>query len=80
MAALAAVADGDPSLRGTDEPDFAPDGKIGAAGLVSPEASLATSPLTIATMNGLHALVDLGFTYCYGGFAGRNYDDYNGET
>ena len=70
----------DTSLCGADEPDFTPDGKVGEAGLVSPEASLATSPLTIAMMNGLHGLVDLGLTYCFGGFAGRNYDHLNGET
>lgn len=73
-AAVAAVL----SLHETDEPDFAPDGSIGDAGLVSPEATLTTSPITIALLNGLHSLIDLGHTYCYGGFADRQYADFNG--
>jgi uncharacterized protein (DUF1501 family) len=62
------------------EPDYQPEGQVAAAGLVSPETSLATGPLTVGMFNAIHSLVDYGLTDCYGGFARRDYDQHNGGT
>jgi uncharacterized protein (DUF1501 family) len=62
------------------EPDYQPEGQVAEAGLVSPESSLATGPLTVGMFNAIHSLVDYGLTDCYGGFARRDYDNLNGGT
>jgi len=49
-------------------PDYAPNGRINEASLVSPEASLMTSDKIIALMNGLLSLGKFGLSYCQYGF------------
>ena len=39
-------------------------GPVGAAGLYSPEAQIANSPLIIGYLNGIVSLVDRGLTRC----------------
>jgi hypothetical protein len=49
------------------KPDYFPPGSIGRAGLVAPEAELATTPYLIGLMNGLRSLVSSGLTACNNG-------------
>mmetsp|Transcript_1494 Transcript_1494/g.3130 ORF Transcript_1494/g.3130 Transcript_1494/m.3130 type:complete len:1117 (-) Transcript_1494:133-3483(-) len=48
-------------------PDYASQGKIKSASLVSPEAQVMTGPKIINFLNGIISLVELGLTSCYGG-------------
>ena len=57
-----------PTVFNFYEPDYAPNGPIAAAGLVSPEAQLLTAPHVVGLMNGLCSLIDYGLTNCHGGF------------
>ena len=49
-------------------PEYQPPGPVSAAGLVSPEAQLATTPMTISFLNGMVALVRDGLSSCRSGF------------
>ena len=49
-------------------PDYSPDGAVGSARLVSPEAQVMTAPTTIAMLNGLSSLAHYGLTSCMSGF------------
>ena len=57
-----------PSVFSFFKPEFAPSGRIEDAGLVSPEAQLATAPLTIGYLNGIASLINFGLTSCGRGF------------
>jgi cullin-associated NEDD8-dissociated protein 1 len=57
-----------PSVFSFFKPEFAPSGRIEDAGLVSPEAQLATAPLTIGYLNGITSLINFGLTSCGRGF------------
>ena len=59
-----------PSVFGYYLPEFAPNGIVADAGLVAPEAQIATAPLTIGLLNGLSSLIDYGLTDCDYGFGG----------
>jgi len=56
-----------PSVFSFYPPDYQPSGPLGAAGLVSPEAMLATAPLTLGFLNGVGSLIKYGLTGCRGG-------------
>ena len=43
---------------------YAPDGALLEAGLVAPEAQLATTPFVVSFLNGVSSLVDYGLTSC----------------
>ena len=43
---------------------YAPDGALLEAGLVAPEAQLATTPFVVSFLNGVTSLVDYGLTSC----------------
>ena len=61
-----------PSVFGFFLPDFEPPGRIGQAGLVSPEAQALTGPNVVNYMNGMAALFLYGLSNCDNGFgAGR---------
>ncbi|KNC55363.1 ULK/ULK protein kinase [Thecamonas trahens ATCC 50062] len=49
-------------------PTNQPAGDLLSHGLYAPAAQLATPPIMIALLNGLHSLVDNGLTNCYDGF------------
>ena len=57
-----------PSVFNFYSPTYSPTGKVGDAGLVSPEAELLSAPNTVGLFNGLHALVDYGLSSCAQGF------------
>ena len=44
---------------------------VGAAGLVSPEAMLASAPFTLGFLNGVTSLVEYGLTYCSDGWGSK---------
>lgn len=48
-------------------PDYSPNGPLGAAGLVSPEAMLASAPFTLGFLNGVGSLIKYGLTECRAG-------------
>ncbi len=49
-------------------PDFRPHGRVGNAGLVSPEATLLDMPRIIGLLNGLKSVVKFGLSSCQRGF------------
>lgn len=49
-------------------PEYEPDGRPGAASLVSPEAQIMDMPKTIGLLNGIFSLIKYGLSNCYGGF------------
>lgn len=49
-------------------PEFSPAGPIQEAGLVAPEAQIATAPYLIGYLNGVTSLIDNGLTSCNRGF------------
>lgn len=54
-------------------PEYAPAGAVASAGMVAPEAQLATAPYTINYLNGIRSLiVNGGLTSCNSGFGERN--------
>eukprot|EP00603_Paraphysomonas_imperforata_P004238 CAMPEP_0114421664 /NCGR_PEP_ID=MMETSP0103-20121206/5199_1 /TAXON_ID=37642 ORGANISM="Paraphysomonas imperforata, Strain PA2" /NCGR_SAMPLE_ID=MMETSP0103 /ASSEMBLY_ACC=CAM_ASM_000201 /LENGTH=2411 /DNA_ID=CAMNT_0001590201 /DNA_START=27 /DNA_END=7262 /DNA_ORIENTATION=+ len=57
-----------PSVFSFYQPDFAPDGPVGAAGLVSPEGQLDTGPYLMSYLNGMDSLIEYGLTNCQDGF------------
>ena len=57
-----------PSVFNFYLPEFQPAGPIADAGLVSPEAELATTPLVKSFFNGMLSLVRWGLTSCGKGF------------
>jgi hypothetical protein len=57
-----------PSVFNFYLPEFQPAGPIADAGLVSPEAELATTPLVKSFLNGMLSLVRWGLTNCHRGF------------
>lgn len=60
-----------PACLGTQnfyQPEYAPPGRVEDAGLVSPEAGLATAPFLMGYLNGVASLVSWGLTSCFGGF------------
>eukprot|EP01052_Picozoa_sp_SAG31_P027285 SAG31_NODE_2540_length_5538_cov_7.680859_4_plen_734_part_01 len=57
-----------PSVFNFYLPDYRPAGPIDKAGLVSPEAEIATAPLLIGFLNGMISLIDYGLTECGSGF------------
>ena len=57
-----------PSVFGYYLPEYSPNGIIADAGLVAPEAQLATTPMTIGLINGISSLIDHGMTSCGRGF------------
>ena len=59
-----------PSVFSFFLPEFAPDGPVAQAGLVAPEAQLATAPYLVGYLNGVSSLLDNGLSYCGGGFGG----------
>lgn len=59
---------GAPSVFGFYLPEYSPAGPIAQAGLVSPQAQLATSPNLLGFLNGATSLVDIGLTSCDSGF------------
>jgi len=66
-----------PSVFGYYLPEHRPLGPIADAGLVSPEAELATAPLMVAFLNGISSLIDTGLNECNGGWGPRNRSDYS---
>ena len=57
-----------PSVFGFYLPDYKSEGALSRAGLVSPEAQLATAPNLISFLNGMNSLIDYGLTNCFDGF------------
>jgi cullin-associated NEDD8-dissociated protein 1 len=57
-----------PSVFSFYYPDFAPDGPVSAAGLVSPEGQLGSAPFTVGYLNGMNGLIQNGLTNCDRGF------------
>ena len=49
-------------------PEFSPAGPVQEAGLVAPEAQIATGPYLIGYLNGVASLIDNGLTSCDRGF------------
>jgi len=49
-------------------PEYEPNGRAGAASLVSPEAQIMDMPKTIGLLNGMFSLIKYGLSNCYGGF------------
>ena len=49
-------------------PEFSPAGPVQEAGLVAPEAQIATGPNLIGYLNGVSSLIDEGLTSCNRGF------------
>ncbi len=61
---------GSPSVFNFYLPEYQPPGAVQAAGLVSPEAQLATTPMILAFLNDMVALVRDGLSSCKDGMAG----------
>ena len=57
-----------PSVFSFFRAEFAPSGMIEDAGLVAPEAQLATTPFIIGLLNGLVSLINHGLSNCERGF------------
>lgn len=57
-----------PTVFNFYSPEYAPDGPVAVAELVSPEAELAISPYLIGMLDGMSSLVRLGLTNCAAGF------------
>ena len=53
-----------PSVFNFYQPDYSPSGLLADAGLVAPEAGLATPPFVIGLLNGLTSLVESGLSKC----------------
>lgn len=68
-----------PSVFGFYNPEFSPAGAVGDAGLVSPEAQLATAPLTVGFLNGVSSLIKFGLHSCQHGF-GDGLDNWRTEV
>jgi hypothetical protein len=52
-------------------PEYVPNGRAGAASLVSPEAQIMDMPKTVGLLNGMFSLIKYGLSNCYGGFGGN---------
>lgn len=57
-----------PSVFNFYLPEFSPAGPVQEAGLVAPEAQIATAPYLIGYLNGVSSLIDNGLTSCNRGF------------
>lgn len=55
--------------------DFSPHGAISSAGLVAPEAELATAPNVINMLNGLSGLIDHGLTQSKQSYSARTFSE-----
>ena len=62
-----------PSVFSFYLPEYVPDGRPGAASLVSPEAQIMDMPKTIGLLNGLFSLIKYGLGSCNGGFGRSRY-------
>lgn len=61
-----------PSVFNFYLPEFSPAGPVQEAGLVAPEAQIATAPYLIGYLNGVSSLIDNGLTSCHRGFGDHN--------
>jgi hypothetical protein len=52
-----------PSVFNFYLPEFAPAGAVQEAGLVAPEAQIATAPYLIGYLNGVTSLIDSGTSF-----------------
>ena len=57
-----------PSVFNFYQPEYQPAGPVARAGLVAPEAGLATAPFLIGFLNGMLSLVEVGLSACFNGF------------
>lgn len=62
-----------PSVFSFYLPEYVPDGRPGAASLVSPEAQIMDMPKTIGILNGMFSLIKYGLGACNGGFGSSWY-------
>jgi len=66
------MAHNHPSVFSFFLPEYAPDGPVTDASLVSPEAMILDMPKTIALLNGMISLVKYGLADCNNGFGFRD--------
>ena len=66
-------------LAGYYQPDYSPDGTIGATGLVAPESELSTAPAIIGFLNGMISLIETGLTNDGYGFGVTNRNNPTGQ-
>ncbi|KNC53335.1 twin-arginine translocation domain-containing protein [Thecamonas trahens ATCC 50062] len=57
-----------PSVFSFYLPEYQPSGRMLDEGLFSPAAQLATPPIMVSLLNGIHSLMDYGLTHCASGF------------